>query len=90
MYGGTRVSEISMIYNGVERFTELAPLNFMRLGRMTYDGGNIAFLQTEGYYWGAGVQSEDNAIGFSYMVGIMHPQYSRFKGFGFSIRCLVR
>ena len=70
--------------------TLIAPFNLTRSGLYYYAYGVIRYQGTNGYFWDGQAYSETNARNLAFYSILLYPQVTNGKGYGFSIRCLVR
>ena len=66
------------------------PLSSIRSGHYYFADGDIYGINGDGYYWQAAATSGGDAIFQLFLSSYLYPSYSNRKGFGSSIRCLVR
>ena len=69
---------------------QAAPLSFLRGGSYRYASGNLYSRGSGGGYWEARVYSDTNAYRLYFDSTLLYPQNDSNKGFGFSLRCIVR
>ena len=69
---------------------QLSPTNFIRNGHYNYDSGDISYRGSYGRYWQSRVYSEAHARNLTFYSTALLPQNSSLKGYGFTVRCLVR
>jgi len=75
-------------------FLNGAPLDFWRAGFYYRSNGTVFNRTTDGYWWSRNASSTTNAnylpTGISSNTGYVSAQDSDYRGYGFSIRCVVR
>ena len=69
---------------------QLGPLNLIRNGRYDYSSGGIFYRSGNGYYWQSRVYSATSARLLAFFSTYLNPQVDHYKGYGISLRCLVR
>ena len=69
---------------------QLKPTNFIRGGYYHYSRGGINELKNYGTYWESSPDSASDAKHLRFNSTSLAIQYSNGKGYGTSLRCLVR
>ena len=66
------------------------PTNFIRNGNYSYSTGNTDFKEDRGLYWHSAIYSSSYGVNLIFYPSYMLIQNAGYKGYGFSLRCLVR
>lgn len=66
-----------------------SPLSFAYAGVYNFDGG-VSYVGSRGYYWSSTAGLSDNAYNLYFNSSNVAPQNNAYRGFGFSVRCVVR
>ena len=67
-----------------------APLSFLRGGDFGWSSGNLYNRCSDGYYWESRVYSSSHGYSLYFYSTSLNPQYYNTKGYGRSLRCIVR
>ena len=62
----------------------------MRGGYYNYDPGRLDLQSIYGGYWPRRLRTATNGNYLGFRSGVVHPQDSDYRGFGFTLRCLTR
>ena len=78
-------------HNNADSQAIAQPINLARNGFYLYNSGSISSRSSDGRYWQLGVASIVNARHLTLGSTTLYPQNNNYyKGYGFSLRCLVR
>ena len=76
--------------SGNDAGIQAAPLSFLRGGAYLYSSGNLYNRGSNGRYWESRVNSDTHGNDSLFLSTTLYPQYTGNKGYGFSLRCIVR
>ena len=73
-----------------DTFLQISPLSFFRSGRYYYVSGALYYRTSIGDYWSGRFYSRTNSYNLDFGSTYLYPQHEFDRGYGFSLRCLVR
>ena len=77
-------------YENKEAPVQTSVLSFLRSGGYNYSLGSLSSRGSDGYYWSSRASNTTNAYYLNFNSTYLSFAYSLNKGFGFTLRCVVR